>query len=116
MTLRKICRSEAPRVLAASRVIGSIFVTPNMTLVIRGNTIPMKTTSEEAQVVSPSAPVKRMKKIGAHAMGAMGLRTSIMGVKNSLRTLNLPMMRPRGNATISARKNPWTSFFKLASM
>ena len=45
-------------------------------------------------------------RMGAHAMGAMGLRTSMAGAVRSLRSLEYPRSRPRGTAITNATANP----------
>ena len=97
----KICILLAPSVLDASISVLSIFSTPNMAFVRRGKNIPMNTTSG-GPILYPN---ERMK-IGAHAIGAIGLRTSMIGVRNSFRGLTKPRKRPRGTAIRKAIANP----------
>ncbi len=50
---------------------------------------------------------------GAHAIGAMGLNTSIIGVMNVLSVFENPSMSPNGMATTKAIAKPWMNNVRL---
>ena len=82
-----------------------------MTFVSSGKNIPTNTTS-----IGPrSYPIATMK-MGAQAIGAIGLRISIMGVENDLRDSNFPRMSPKGIATSRASPNPLRNVLILDPM
>ena len=51
--------------------------------------------------------------IGAQAIGAIGLNTSIIGLRNSLSGLMNPKNNPKGTAITTARANPLRNVPKL---
>ena len=55
-------------------------------------------------------------KIGAQAIGAIGLMTSMTGLANSLIVLEYPMISPRGTATTRASRNPKRNVLRLDAM
>ncbi len=107
----KICRLLAPKVLEASTSTRSILDTPKTMLVSNGKNIPTNTTN-----VAPCMYPNRRMNIGAHAIGAIGLSTSIQGLVNSLIVLKFPRIRPKGKAIAKANKNPLRNFVRLDEM
>ena len=110
--MTKVWLQVAPRTFVALIRLASIFFTPKLTVVSMGKKAPMNTT-----IMAPLASdCSRMMSTGAHATGAIGLRTFSAGLNSLSRTGTDPRRRPIGNARTSAIRNPFRRVPKLDLM